>query len=173
MTQVLADHHDAAVTPDHFALLADRLDARINLHVTLSFACDHRRERSVLTDLLQSTGTAKSCPQLGFPTRRDPGSLWVLLVSVNDAAASQVVGGKLHHHAVVRQDPDVVLPHLAADVGEYLVAVLQLNAEHRIGQGFDNAALHLDGAFFGHSLHDSGVLTTPELLCSITVMTRT
>jgi hypothetical protein len=36
-------------------------------------------------------------------------------------------------------------------VGEHLVSVLQLNAEHRIGQGFDNAALDLDGTvFLGH-----------------------
>jgi hypothetical protein len=33
VTQVLADHHDPAVTADHFALFADLLDARLNLHV--------------------------------------------------------------------------------------------------------------------------------------------
>jgi hypothetical protein len=33
VTQVLADHHDPAVTTDHLALLADLLDARLNLHV--------------------------------------------------------------------------------------------------------------------------------------------
>ena len=44
-----------------------------------------------------------------------------------------------------------MLPHLAADVGENLVTVLQLNAKHRIGQGFDHATLNLDGTIFlGH-----------------------
>jgi hypothetical protein len=33
-------------------------------------------------------------------------------------------------------------------VGKNLVSVLQLNAEHRIGQGFDYASLDLDGAVF-------------------------
>src|SRR4029453_2328255 len=39
-----------------------------------------------------------------------------LLVAVDDATAGQVVGRELHDHAVLGQDADVVLPHLAADV---------------------------------------------------------
>src|SRR3954464_7795697 len=53
-----------------------------------------------------------------------------LLVPVDDASTSQVVGGQLHHHAVLGEDPDVVLAHLAADVGENLVSVGQLDPEH-------------------------------------------
>jgi hypothetical protein len=34
VAQVLADHHDPTVTADHLALLADLLDARLNLHVS-------------------------------------------------------------------------------------------------------------------------------------------
>ena len=33
VSQVLADHHDPAVTADHFALVADLLDAGMNLHL--------------------------------------------------------------------------------------------------------------------------------------------
>ena len=33
VTQVLADHHDPTVTADHLALVADLLDARLNLHL--------------------------------------------------------------------------------------------------------------------------------------------
>ncbi len=33
VAQVLADHHDPAMTPDHFALVADLLDAGMNLHL--------------------------------------------------------------------------------------------------------------------------------------------
>jgi hypothetical protein len=33
VTQVLADHHDPAMTADHFALVADLLDAGMNLHL--------------------------------------------------------------------------------------------------------------------------------------------
>jgi hypothetical protein len=76
-----------------------------------------------------------------------------LLVAVHDAAPGQVVGRKLHHDAVLGEDADVVLPHLSADVGENLVSVLQLNAEHRIGQGFDHSTLDLYGTvFFGHTV---------------------
>ena len=34
VTQVVADHHDPTFTADHLALLADRLDARVDLHVS-------------------------------------------------------------------------------------------------------------------------------------------
>ena len=38
-----------------------------------------------------------------------------------------------------------MLPHLAADVRENLVAVLLLDSEHRVGEWLDHAALDLDG----------------------------
>jgi len=37
VAQVLADHHDPAVTADHLALVADLLDARLNLHLPAVF----------------------------------------------------------------------------------------------------------------------------------------
>ena len=37
VTQVLADHHDPAMTADHLALVADLLDARMNLHLPTVF----------------------------------------------------------------------------------------------------------------------------------------
>src|SRR4051794_25367604 len=68
-----------------------------------------------------------------------------LLVAVDDATAGEVVRGKLHDDPVLGEDADVVLPHLAADVGQDLVAVLQLHAEHRVGERLDDSALDLDG----------------------------
>src|SRR5947209_19682060 len=53
----------------------------------------------------------------------------LLLVAVGDAASGEVVGGQLHLDAVTGQDPDVVHPHLPGDVGEDLVAVVELHAE--------------------------------------------
>ena len=44
-------------------------------------------------------------------------------VTEDDPAAVEVVRRELHHHAVLGQDPDVVLAHLARDVGEHLVPV--------------------------------------------------
>ena len=76
-----------------------------------------------------------------------------LLVPVNDAAPRKVVWRQLHDDTVLGQDADVVLPHLAADVGENFVTVLQLNAKHRIGQGLDHSTLNLYGAvFLGHTV---------------------
>src|SRR5450830_710335 len=69
---------------------------------------------------------------------------WRLLVAVDDPAAGQVVRAQLNDHAVLGEDPDVVLTHLARDVGEHSVAVGQLHAKHRVRQGLDNAAFDLD-----------------------------
>src|ERR1700709_723628 len=78
-----------------------------------------------------------------------------LLVSVDDATPGEVVRGELHHHAVLGEDPDVVLAHLAADVGEHLVSVGQLDPEHGVGEGLHDGALHLDHAFLlRHVLHN-------------------
>ena len=124
-----ADHHDPPMPADHPALVADRLDARVHLH-----GC------SILFCVYSSGWSGRA----------------LLLVAVHDAAPGQVVGRQLHHDAVLGQDADVVLPHLAADVREHLVTVLQLNAEHRIGQGLDHAALDLDGTvFLGHTFRRS------------------
>ena len=46
-----------------------------------------------------------------------------------------------------------MLTHLAADVGENLVPVGELDAEHRVGQRFNNSAFHLDDAFFFRHNH--------------------
>src|SRR4051812_15937413 len=81
-----------------------------------------------------------------------------LLVPVDDATTGQVVGRELHDHAVLGQDADVVLAHLAADVGEHPVPVLQLDPEHRVGQRLDDATLDLDGpVLLRHARH--GLLT--------------
>src|SRR6476661_5459180 len=121
VARVLADHHDAAVATDHLALVTDRLDARVDLH-----------GRSSLLVGWSPRGSARG---------------GVSLVPVDDATTGQVVGRELHDDPVLRKDPDVVLAHLAADVREHLVAVAQLDSEHRVGKGFHDGALHLDDAF--------------------------
>ena len=101
VTHVLANHHDATVATNDFALVADFLHARLDLHGFF----------------------------LGFELADS-----VLLVAVDDPAAREVVGRKLHDHSIVRKDPDVVHPHLPADVREHFVPVVQLHPEHCIGQ---------------------------------------
>src|SRR5215210_6166922 len=77
------------------------------------------------------------------------------LVAVDDAPAVEVVGAELHHHAVLGQDPDVVLAHLPADVSEDLVPVGELDPEERVGQSLDHGALDLDDpVLLGHVLRN-------------------
>ena len=85
-----------------------------------------------------------------------------LLVSIDDATAGEVVGRKLHDHSVVRQDADVVHAHLAADVGKHLVAVVELNTEHRVRQGLKNRSLELDcSVFLGHEVRATPQIVVP------------
>lgn len=80
----------------------------------------------------------------------------LLLVAVDDTSAFQVVRGELHDNSVLREDADVVLAHLAADVRENFVPVVQFDTEHCVLQGLNNAALDLDCAFFSHTLRFPG-----------------
>src|SRR5581483_8733615 len=73
-----------------------------------------------------------------------------LLEAIGDPAPGQVVGRQLDLHLVAGEDPDEVHPHLARHVGQYLVSVIQLHPEHRVGQRLHHRALHLDRVFLGH-----------------------
>src|SRR4051812_34346571 len=109
---------------------------RITLHLSQIFFTDGWTfTGAALIPVVRGRGPTPS----RTPTRR--GSL----VAVDDATAGEVVGRELHDHAVLGQDADVVLPHLAADVGEHPVPVLQFDPEHRVGQRLDDTTLDLDG----------------------------
>ena len=72
------------------------------------------------------------------------GDEWFLFVSEDDPPPREVVRTHLHTHLVARQNSDVMHPHLARDRGEYLMAVLQLDLEHRIAQGLDDDSVLFD-----------------------------
>ena len=72
-----------------------------------------------------------------------------LLVAVGDPAAAEVVGGELDLHAVTRKDPDVVHSHLARDVREHFVPVLELDAKHGVRERFDHRSFDQDRVIFG------------------------
>lgn len=71
-----------------------------------------------------------------------------LLVAVGDTPASQVVGGHLDLQAITGQDANVVLTHLAAQVTEHLVPVVEFDSEMAPLEGFDSLALQEDGVVF-------------------------
>ena len=51
-------------------------------------------------------------------------------MAVGDAPLAEVVRGNLDRHLVANRDLDEELPHLARDVGEHLVPVVQLDFVH-------------------------------------------
>jgi hypothetical protein len=54
VARVLADHHDPAITADHFALFADLLDARLDLHgIPLRVTVGQLERTSVRTEAAQ------------------------------------------------------------------------------------------------------------------------
>src|SRR6185436_20804126 len=72
----------------------------------------------------------------------------VLFQAVHDPPAVEVVGRELHQHAIARQDADEMLAHLAGDVRQDLVLVVELHPEHRVRERLDDRGLDLDRLFF-------------------------
>src|SRR6478672_5258552 len=98
VAQVLADHHDPSVTTDHLALVADLLDARLDLH---------RPAVCSWWSVGLWCGRAGSC---GFELGGAGGAS---AVPEDDPATRQVVRAEFDDHPVLGEDPDVVLAHLA------------------------------------------------------------
>ena len=53
-----------------------------------------------------------------------------LLVAIGDAPLAKVVRGDFDRHLVANRDFNEKLPHLAGDVGEHFVPVVQLDLLH-------------------------------------------
>src|SRR5208283_5248383 len=73
-------------------------------------------------------------------------------VPIHNSPAIQVVGRKLHRDLVPWQNADEVLAHLARNVSQHLVFVLQFHPEHGIRQRFQNHRHHFNRVFFAHRL---------------------
>ena len=135
MTRVLANHEDLAMASDDFALVAHFLDRRTYLHFSIPFgyafsSIYKRPAADVIAEIRR-----------GKPA----GSL---LEAVRDTPAIQVVDGQLDRDLVARENLDVVHTHLPRNVGQDLVAVLELDLEHRVRQRFKDRALKLDDILF-------------------------
>src|SRR3954453_7355158 len=72
-----------------------------------------------------------------------------LLVPIGDSTSAEVVPCGLNLDAVSGQDADVVHAHLPGDVGQHLVAVLELDPEHGVRQRLDHRPLEDDRVFLG------------------------
>ena len=87
-----------------------------------------------------------------------------LLVAIDDATAGEVIRRELYDDTIIGEDADVVHPHLAADVRQDLVAVVQLHAKHCIRQRLHDRALKLDrSVFFAHAVASSFVVVVAGL----------
>lgn len=75
-------------------------------------------------------------------------TLYRLLVPVGDSPSAQVIRCEFNLNSVSWKDSDVVHPHLSADVGQNVVAVVQFHAETRAGEGFYNLPLKDDYVIF-------------------------
>src|SRR5690242_21706268 len=93
------------------ALAADLLHTRLDLHRW----SPRRPGRSPAPFIARCPALPAGCPAA------------TSLVPVDDAPTAQVIGAQLDDHPVVGEDPDVVHPHLPADVSQYLVPVVQLH----------------------------------------------
>src|SRR5674536_361049 len=103
-----------------------------------------------LTDALTFIADPQLCARRSNCRSAPPpgGLVRPLLEPVRDPASAEVVGRKLHLDPVDGQDADVVHAHLAGDVGEHFVVVVEMHSEHRVGQRLDDLAFDLDGLFF-------------------------
>ena len=72
-------------------------------------------------------------------------------MAVDDARAIEVVRRQLAAHTVARQDADAEAAHLAGDMAEDDMVVVESHAEHRVREGLDHLALELDFFFLWHA----------------------
>ena len=93
----------------------------------------------LLALLLRSRDVANVNPEQGMvPMRRG------LLVAVDDAAAVEVIRGDLDADLVAGQHADAEPAHLAGEVSEQLVVVLELDAEQQVRQGLGDLAVDFE-----------------------------
>src|ERR1700727_3568054 len=102
---------------------------------------DHPHNAAAPDDLALLTDRLHARPNLHWNRRP------YLLVPVGDPTPVEVVGSDLDLHLVAGQNPDAVHPHLSRAGRQHLVSVLQLDAEHGIGQWLDHRAFEHDGVF--------------------------
>jgi len=94
VTKIFADHHNATLTTNDFALVADLLHAWINLH-----AISPLFNNFFLLEANQ------------------------LLVTVNDSTFCKVIWTEFNNHTIGRQNTNVVLSHLATDMCQNFMSI--------------------------------------------------
>ena len=76
------------------------------------------------------------------------GATYRLFKAIGDTATAQVVDRKLDRDFVAGQNLDVMHAHLARDMSENLMAVLELDFENCYRERLQNGELKFDDVFF-------------------------
>src|ERR1700710_2511174 len=113
--------------------------ASLRLRTISSIACSVAPDR-------RTASSSTTRPDIARVTRPTAG--FRSAVAVDDASAREIVRRQLDLHAIARQDTDVMPAHLARDVGQHLVVVVEPHAEHGVGECFGDLSLELDLLFF-------------------------
>jgi hypothetical protein len=72
-------------------------------------------------------------------------------MSVDDPRPVQVVGGELAANPITGEDANPEAPHLAGDVPEHDVVVVELYPKHRVRQRLDHLPLKFDLVLLRHA----------------------
>src|SRR5277367_6501769 len=75
-----------------------------------------------------------------------------LFVTVDNAAAVEVVWTELNRDAVAGEDADEVFAHAPGDVSKGLMLVFKLDLEHRVWQGLDDDCHHFNCIFLRQTI---------------------
>ena len=70
----------------------------------------------------------------------------MLFVPERYTSLRQIVGRHLHFYFISGKDLDVMHAHLPRDMGRKHVTVVQLDAEHGVGQRLDDRAVPFDSS---------------------------
>src|SRR5437879_2958660 len=69
------------------------------------------------------------------------------LIPVDDSPTRQIVGRELDGHLIARKNANKIFAHLARNMRQHLVLIVQLHPKHRVRQRLDHRGHHLDGVF--------------------------
>lgn len=79
-----------------------------------------------------------------------------LFQTLDNPSLGQVVGTHVHCDPVPREESDIVHPHLARNVGEHFMPVIETDFEGCAGEAFDHLSIKTDEFFIiSHILHTS------------------
>ena len=120
------------------------------LHLSHIFLTEGRTFISQFLSVMRSLLYTNVQPQTLLPRFGEENPRFPLLEAVRDAPAIQVVDGQLYRDLIAREDLDVVHTHLPRNVGQDLVAVLELDLEHRVWKGLNHLSILFYCYLFRH-----------------------